>query len=222
MTSIGKPATAPHEVLDQLGRRRVIVVIRSESKDDALEVSRVLLEAGVTVLEITYTTPDASDVIAALRSEAGGDVLLGAGSISSADDSHRAAGAGADFLVSPGSPAPLVEAMLETGLLALPGVLTPTEVMHARSLGACAVKLFPARLVGPAGLRALLGPFPDTAFVPTGGVAPEEVSMWLDAGAHAVGLGSSVAPSSLGGRTPARDLAAQVRRLLTSTGASKE
>ncbi len=221
MTGVDEPARATREVLDQIGRLRVILVIRSASKEDALNVSRVLLEAGVKVLEITYTTPDASDVIAALRNEVGGDVLLGAGSIRSADDSSRAAGAGADFLVSPGSPSPLVTAMLETGLLALPGVLTPTEVMHARSLGVCAVKLFPARLVGPAGLRTLLGPFPDTAFVPTGGIAPEEVSTWFDSGAHAVGLGSSVAPSSLGGRTSARDLAAQVRRLPKSTGAPR-
>ncbi|MBA2456465.1 MAG: bifunctional 4-hydroxy-2-oxoglutarate aldolase/2-dehydro-3-deoxy-phosphogluconate aldolase [Nocardioidaceae bacterium] len=214
MMGAGMPACPPEKMLDRIAQIGVIVVIRSATKADALRVSRVLLGAGVKALEVTYTTPDASKVITTLRRETSGEVLVGAGTIRSVDDSLRAAESGADFLVSPGSPPRLIEAMLATGRLVLPGVLTPTEVMHARSLGVSAVKLFPAALVGPNGLRALLGPFPDVAFVPTGGITMDEVVTWLDAGAHAVGLGSTLAPASLSGDIPAQELALRVHRFL--------
>lgn len=140
-------------------------------------------------MEITYTTPHASDVLAVLRAEGFIDVLLGAGTIRTAEQASSAAEAGADFLVSPGGSAALIESMLATERLAVPGVFTPTEIAAAETLGVDAVKIFPAHLLGPVGLRTLRAPFPDTAFIPTGGIAVEEVRSWLDAGAAAVGLG---------------------------------
>ncbi|MBA2530618.1 MAG: bifunctional 4-hydroxy-2-oxoglutarate aldolase/2-dehydro-3-deoxy-phosphogluconate aldolase [Nocardioidaceae bacterium] len=214
MTDPDRPVCSPDQVLDRMARLGLILVIRSATKDDALHVSRVLLGAGIKALEITFTIPDASEVITTLRGEVGREVILGAGTIRSADDSLRAADSGADFLVSPGSPPRLVEAMLATARPVLPGVLTPTEVMQTRSLGVSVVKLFPASLVGPTGLQALLGPFPDMAFVPTGGITTDAVIPWLDAGAHAVGLGSSLAPPSIRGAAHARELTFRVRRLL--------
>lgn len=217
MTGSNGPALTPDQVHDRIGLLRLIAVIRSTTKDHALQVSRLLLGAGVKALEITFTTPEAPDVIATLRSEVGAGVVLGAGTIRSAEDAHCATDSGADFLVSPGSSPDLVEAMLATGRLVLPGVVTPTEVMHARLLGVSAVKLFPASMVGPEGLRALRGPFPDMAFVPTGGITTDAVPTWLDAGAHAVGIGSSLAPPSLRGGAQERELTSHVRQLLGAT-----
>ncbi len=217
MTSLDRSARAPDQLLGRIGRLGVVAVIRSATKDDALRTSRVLLGAGVKALEVTYTTPNAVEVLATLRSEVDDEVVLGAGTIRSADQAHRAADSGADFLVSPGSPPELIEAMLATGLLALPGVLTPTEVMCARSLGISAVKLFPASAFGPTGLNALLGPFPDMAFVPTGGITTTDVGTWLEAGACAVGLGGSLAPSALRGTVQARALASRARFVLDET-----
>lgn len=214
MTRLDQPVQPPDAVLGRITRSRLIVVLRSPTSADALDVGRVLLEAGVEVLEVTGTTPDACGVLAALRRETGPHVLLGVGSIRSAEDARRADQVGADFLVSPGSPSPLTDAMLATGRLVLPGVFTATEVMQARACGAQAVKLFPASLVGPDGLRGLLGPFPDVAFVPTGGIAPDEVGRWLDAGAVAVGVGGRLAPPTLSGDTDATALAARVQGVL--------
>jgi 2-dehydro-3-deoxyphosphogluconate aldolase/(4S)-4-hydroxy-2-oxoglutarate aldolase len=104
--------------------------------------------------------------------------------------------AGARFVVSPGIDDGVLAAAREAGVLAMPGALTPTEVMRAVSLGAQAVKLFPASIGGPAMLRALREPFPDCAFVPTGGVSAENVGEWFEAGAHAVGAGSSLCPTA--------------------------
>ncbi len=204
----------PEAVLGEIAQRGLIVVIRSPTGADAFRVGRVLLEAGVDILEVTGTTPDCCAVLAGLRREAASHVLLGIGSIRRVDDVARADDAGADFLVSPGSPVPLVEAMLQTGRLVLPGVLTPTEVLQVQALGIEAMKLFPAQLVGPAGLHALRGPFPDVAFVPTGGIAPQDVRRWMDAGALAVGVGGSLAPPALSTGDDAAGLAQRARTLL--------
>ncbi len=214
MTGTSEELSRSAAVLSQIAQRGLVVVIRSPTGPDALMVGRALLEAGVDVLEVTGTTPDCCAVLAGLRREAASHVLLGIGSIRRVDDVARADDAGADFLVSPGSPVPLVEAMLDTGRLVLPGVLTPTEVLQVQALGIEAMKLFPAQLVGPAGLQALRGPFPGAAFIPTGGIVPQDIRRWLDAGALAVGVGGSLAPATLPSDADTAGLADRARALL--------
>lgn len=211
----------PGAVLRQIAACRLVVVLRSPTAADAVAVGRTLLAAGIEVLEVTGTTPGACDVLAALRRDAESRVLLGIGSIRTVEDARRADDADADFLVSPGSPAAVTESMLATGRLVLPGVFTATEVMRARTLGAHAVKLFPANVIGPNGLRALRGPFPDVAFVPTGGISPDELGTWLDAGAFAVGIGGRLAPPTMDGGTDASALTARVRDVLAELARRK-
>ncbi len=190
MTTPPHPSTS--DVLARIGEHKVVVVIRSSSRGAALEAARALIESGAGVIEVTYTTPGAAGVISTLRAEAPSDVQVGAGTIGTADEARSAADSGAEFLVSPGSPPALIEAMLSTGCLVIPGVLTPTEIMTTRALGIGVVKLFPASLIGPRGLTTLRGPFPDMAFIPTGGLAIDDIDTWLDAGALAVGLGTKI------------------------------
>lgn len=166
----------------------------------ATEVANTLIEGGVLGIEITFTTPDAHLAIRDLKEEHGDHILLGAGTVTTREQVEQAAEAGATFLVSPGCDPELLPAMLGTGLLVLPGTLTPSEVMLARRLGTQAVKLFPGSLGGPSYLKALRGPFPDLPFVPTGGVSLGNIADWFPAGAFAVGAGSALAPPSLEGR----------------------
>ena len=99
--------------------------------------------------------------------------------------------------MSPHLDPPLLEEMLATGLLAIPGTLTPSEIAAALRIGARAVKLFPAAAVGVPYLRALFGPFPGLQVMPTGGVTIADAGAWLDAGAIAVGLGGELLPKAL-------------------------
>ncbi|MGI8994443.1 MAG: bifunctional 4-hydroxy-2-oxoglutarate aldolase/2-dehydro-3-deoxy-phosphogluconate aldolase [Nocardioidaceae bacterium] len=199
------------DVLARIGEQKLVAVVRSQGWAQALQTSRALLESGQNILEVTYTTPEASRVISTLKAEVSSDVLIGAGTICSAHEARAAADSGADFLVSPGSPPPLLEAMLATELLVLPGVMTPTEIIDARAQGVAAVKLFPASLIGPSGLAILRGPFPDLAFIPTGGITMDDVDAWLDAGAHAVGLGNSLRASEETGSSSVPNRAARPR-----------
>ena len=190
----------PNRTLKKIEDLGLLAVVRGESRSAALEVVGALVEGGVVGIEITFTTPEAPQVIRDLDEKYGHGILLGAGTVITREQVDQAAEAGSTFLVSPGCDPELLPAMLGTGLLVLPGVLTPSEVMLARRLGAPAVKLFPGSSGGPSYLKALLGPFPDVSFVPTGGVSVDNVPDWFAAGARAVGAGSALAPPSLVGR----------------------
>lgn len=183
--------------LAKLRELGLLAVVRGESTVAAVEVSGALVEGGVLGIEIAFTTPQAHLALRELKEEHGDRVLLGAGTVTTGEQIRRSVEAGAEFLVSPGCDPELLPAMLGTGLLVLPGTLTPSETMLARRLGAEAVKLFPGSSGGPPYLKALLGPFPDVPFVPTGGVSLENVEEWFAAGALAVGAGSSLAPATL-------------------------
>ena len=190
----------PDSILKRTGELGLVAVVRGDSREAALEVVGALVEGGVLGIEVTFTTPEAHRVIRDLNEEYGDDILLGAGTVITREQVEESAEAGATFLVSPGSDPELLPVMLETGLLVLPGTLTPSEVMVARSLGARALKLFPGSLGGPSYLKALRGPFPDIPFIPTGGVSLGNIADWFAAGAFAVGAGGALVPSSLEGR----------------------
>lgn len=188
------------QTLERVRDLGLLAVVRGESRGAAVEISEALVEGGVLGIEVTFTTPDAHMAIRDLKEEYGDRILLGAGTVTTREHVDQATEAGATFLVSPGCDPDLLPTMLETELLVLPGIMTPSEVLLARRLGAEAVKLFPGSSGGPSYLKALLGPFPDVPFVPTGGVSIENIVDWFTAGAFAVGAGGSLAPASLNGR----------------------
>ena len=171
----------------------IIPVIRAPSADAAVAVVEALLQAGLTVAEITMTVPDAIDAIASVTKRFGGEVLVGAGTVTDAETAKRAVDAGAEFIVTPCLVPEVIEAARQSDVAILPGAFTPTEVFEAFRLGGDMVKVFPAQSVGGAAyLRALRGPFPDVPLVPTGGVTLENIREMFDAGAAAVGVGSEL------------------------------
>lgn len=174
-----------------LRRHRLVAVLRGDEPVGVLRAGEVLAEAGVAVIEVTFTVPEASKVIRALRKRLP-DQLVGAGTVATPVDVAAAVDSGAQFVVSPGTSPALLEAMLGCGVPALPGVLTPGEVLTARAAGAPAVKLFPAAAVGCGYLAQLFGPFPDLEVVPTGGIGLDDVKGWLGHGALAVGLSTAL------------------------------
>ena len=192
--SVEESATEPMRVVHQLHENGIIAVIRAPNVTAAVRAVDTLVDGGVTTIEITYSTPDVPQVLRRITASHGGGVLLGVGTITQPDEVWAAAEAGARFLVSPGVDEAVAAAMTSTGLASLFGAFTPTEVMQALSLGAHAVKLFPASTGGIGHLRALRGPFPDVRLVPTGGVSVDNLPDWLAAGAYAVGAAGSLCP----------------------------
>jgi 2-dehydro-3-deoxyphosphogluconate aldolase/(4S)-4-hydroxy-2-oxoglutarate aldolase len=209
---------APTDPLARLRAAAVVAVLRADTADQAVDAARALAEGGVRAIELTFTTPGVAGALRRVRDELPAGVVVGAGTIRDRDQLDAAVAAGAEFLVTPHLDPALLEAMLATGLAVLPGVLTPSEVAGALGAGATAVKLFPASTVGPKHLKALLGPFPGLAIVPTGGIAAGDVRTWLDAGAIAVGAGSELCPAAAIRTGDAGALTAAARRYLAEAG----
>ena len=180
-------------ILNRIAELGLLAVLRAPDPAGARRAVDALVEADVRGIEITYSTPDAASVIAGVKENYGDEVLVGAGTLVTRVQVAEAAEAGASYLVSPGLDDEVVASMRATGLPAMAGVLTPTEVMRGVGLGVDVMKLFPGSLGGPSYLRSLRGPFPDVPFMPTGGVSADNVGDWLAAGAIAVGAGGELA-----------------------------
>ena len=183
--------------LDRINESGILAVLRSPSYDLAVQTAEALLAGGLKGIEITFSTPKALKVVSTLRERHAEDILLGMGTLTEPAQAEAARGAGAGFVVSPHCEAELAAAMAATGLPAIIGALTPSEVMHARRLGADVVKIFPGSLVGPGYLKALRGPFGDIPLMPSGGVSLENIPDWFAAGAFTVAAGSSLCPPNL-------------------------
>jgi 2-dehydro-3-deoxyphosphogluconate aldolase / (4S)-4-hydroxy-2-oxoglutarate aldolase len=170
----------------------IVPVIRASSADEARFATESILHGGIPVAEITMTVPGALDVISELV-RAMPQVLVGAGTVLNAASARRCLDAGAQFLVSPGLNIQTIEVAKEHGVLIMAGALTPTEVITAWEAGADFVKIFPCAQVGGASyIRALRGPLPDVALVPTGGVNLDTAADFLKAGAAALGVGGEL------------------------------
>jgi 2-dehydro-3-deoxyphosphogluconate aldolase/(4S)-4-hydroxy-2-oxoglutarate aldolase len=194
-------------LLDSLRAHRLLAIVRGADPEAALTSVLTLADAGIALIEVSLTSTAALTTLRRARAALGPDFGLGAGTVLSAEDAGRAAEAGAAFLVTPAL-APSLAAAGQLGLPVLAGALTPSEVVQATAGGAAAVKLFPASLGGPDYLRALRDPFPETAFVPVGGVDADGARGYLARGAVAVGVGSPL----LGDAPAGGDLTALRRR----------
>ena len=174
-------------VLEELARQRILPVLRCRDAEDAIATARATAAAGCRVVEVTLSTPEATDAIAPLVADG---LLVAVGTVPSAGAVQRLADAGASLVVSYWNPPGFVAAAADAGIPAIPGGFTPHELATAHADGAAAVKLFPAGLADPSFLIALRPLIPDLRLLVTGGIEPDGVRAWLDAGALAVGLGS--------------------------------
>ncbi|WAP51850.1 bifunctional 4-hydroxy-2-oxoglutarate aldolase/2-dehydro-3-deoxy-phosphogluconate aldolase [Arthrobacter sp. ATA002] len=198
---------------------RLIAILRAADASRAEAVAETLIENGVRSLELTLTTVGALDVLARLAARLGTDIDLGMGTVLTVDDVNRAADAGACFVVSPTVDTDVVSAAQARGLASYPGALTPTEIATAWSAGATAVKLFPGGALGPSYLSAVRAPLPNIPIIPTGGVALQDIPLWLKAGARAVGLGSPLIGDAM---SPDGDLTALAHRTRQASDAAFE
>ena len=172
------------ELIDRIGRARVIPVIRVESAAAAVERAQAALAAGLDVIELTTTTADWPDALQELRAAAP-DAATAVGTVTTRAAAELAIELGAAFLVSP-YPAPAVaEAAEAAGVLFMEGGFSPDQIARASERGVA--KLFPAHLGGIRYLRSLLSVLPGARIVPTGGIGPDDAEAWLEAGAFAVG-----------------------------------
>ena len=171
----------------------IVPVVRAANLDEARRAVDAIRTGGIPVIEITMTVPDAPAMIQELVSHYGNSVLTGAGTVTTAKQAEICLDAGAQFLVSPGLSVPVLQTAAKRGILAIPGALTPTEVMAALEAGAQIIKIFPCGSAGgPKHIKALKAPFPNTRLIPTGGVNLANAAEYFAAGAFALGVGADL------------------------------
>lgn len=193
----------------------VVAVLRAPDIDAYLPVVETLVEAGLTCIELTLTTPGTLEQLPRLLERLPETAEVGIGSIRSVEQATRALDAGAEFLVTPSvNPAVVAEAVARS-IPVFPGAMTPTEVLTNWDAGATAVKAFPAATVGSDFVRHVHGPFPEIPIVPSGGIGLDEIGSWLIAGAVAVSLGGPLIGNAFDGG----DLGDLRRRTVTALDA---
>ncbi|GAA4443729.1 bifunctional 4-hydroxy-2-oxoglutarate aldolase/2-dehydro-3-deoxy-phosphogluconate aldolase [Actinokineospora soli] len=184
------------EATAAIAAAKVVAILRCDGPERAVAVGEEIVRAGLPVVEVSLTTPDA---LTAIRELTRTDGLIGAGTVLDAASARAAILAGARFLVSPAVIPEVISTGNRYGVPVLPGAQTPTEIVRALELGAALVKLFPADHLGPGFLRGVAAAIPQAAFVPTGGISAANAREWLAAGAVALGVGGA-----LTGDTPGR------------------
>ena len=200
----------------------IIPIIRAPSADAVVPIAEALLQAGLPVVEITLTVPNAIEAIGAVAKRFAGKLLLGAGTVTDAAMCQRAVDAGAEFIVTPSLVREVIEAARRAGVPVLPGALTPTEIFEAHRLGGDMVKIFPVQSVGGAAyLRALRGPFPNIPLVPTGGVTLENMAEMFKAGAVAVGVGTELISQDALARRDYAAIGVLAKRFVAAAGKAR-
>jgi 2-dehydro-3-deoxyphosphogalactonate aldolase len=178
------------EVLSDLP---LIAILRGITPDEAAEVAEALCQAGLKCLEVPLNSPSAMDSIRRLREAVGERAMIGAGTVLTVEAVADAAAAGAQMIIAPNTDEAVIGAAKQAGMIAAPGVFTPTEAFRAIDAGADALKLFPAEAAGPPVLRTMKAVLPPSVPVfPVGGVTPEVMRAYREAGAAGFGIGSAI------------------------------
>lgn len=186
---------SPGPTLDALLESGLVAVIRAATPQQALDAALAVVRGGIRLVEITFTVPDAPDVMRELR-ECGG--IVGAGTVLTRAQAEAALEAGARFLIAPNLSADVAAIARESGALYCPGAYTPTEILAAVAAGAHVVKVYPVGVAGgPDYIRVIRDPLPSIPLLAAGGTSLANVAEFLSAGCVAVGLGAALADPAL-------------------------
>jgi len=210
------------EVINGIETCGVVAVVRADSDEEALGAVSAVRAGGVMAIEVTFTVPNAERIIARLAKELGDSIYLGAGTVTTTAQAELAIEAGAEFLVSPGFDAEVVQYTHAHGRPFFPGVFTPSEILAAKKVGVEVFKLFPAGRLGPGYLKDLRAPFPSLKLLPTGGIDVNNAADYLKAGAIALGVGGKLvdkASIKAGNWHVLTETAAELMRIVNETRA---
>ena len=171
----------------------LIAILRGVRPDEVVAIGEELVAAGFTLIEVPMNSPDPLDSVARLVAALGDRAMIGAGTVLTVDQVAAMRDAGGRMVISPNTNLDVIRASAAAGLVSLPGIATPSEALAALDAGATALKLFPAEAASPTILKAMRAILPsDLRVLPVGGIVPEGMSPWRQAGAAGFGLGSAL------------------------------
>ena len=190
------------DMYEVFAQNPLLAILRNVPKEITLDYAGAIRKGGVKVFEVALNSPDALEQIAMLRKAYGGECLIGAGTAITLERCQAALDAGAQFLLTPGTPVDVLAFCRDHNVMLLPGVMTPTDVAVSLQYGFKTMKLFPAGDLPRSYVKDLKGPYDDTNYIAIGGVTPDNIPEFRAAGCLGVGLASSLMPKD---KVKARD-----------------
>ena len=179
------------DTIEKIKKHQLVVVIRTDTPEQAYEAARACIAGGVKLVEITFSVPDADDVIKRLAGTEG--VTVGAGTVLEVSEAKRALKAGASYIVSPHLDEEIVKFTKAEGAVSVPGATTPTEILRAHRAGGDMIKLFPfVEMGGLKFLKTIRGPLPFIRYMPSGGVTLKNFKEYLAADVSGIIVGSAI------------------------------
>lgn len=183
--------------MEMIKKHKIVAVIRQADEHTIVPILEALSKGGVKVVEITAETPNVGKIIETAVKHVGEEVCIGAGTVLDPETAKIVLMAGAEFIVSPTLNTDTLTLTNRYGVLNIPGVFSPTEILTAYEHGTKMVKIFPANVFGPSYIKNILGPLPHVQAMVTGGITLENMNDYLDKGSVAVGIGSNLVNASI-------------------------
>ncbi len=185
-------------IIEEIRKRKIVAIVRGVKSDDMISLADALTEGGITLIEVTFDQRSKEGIqetmksLSRIKEERGGRVILGAGTVLTAEQVELAARGGAEYIITPNVNRSVIERAKEMGMSVMSGALTPTEIEDAYRTGADIVKLFPAGSLGVSYLKAVRGPLSHIPVSAVGGIDERNMRAFFDAGACAVGIGGNL------------------------------
>lgn len=193
----------------------LIAILRGVRPDEVVAIGKELVAAGFTLIEVPMNSPDPLDSVARLAEAVGDRAMIGAGTVLTVEHVAAMRDAGGRMVISPNTNLDVIRASAAAGLVSLPGIATPSEALAALDAGATALKLFPAEAASPVVLKAMRAILPkEVRVLPVGGIVPEGMAPWREAGAAGFGLGSALYKPGM----TAAEVGVRARAFVTALG----
>ena len=183
-------------MLKELSEHKIISIIRGYDTEEVLKIVTALIEAHIKFVEITLNSPNAITTIKKVTQQHGHQIHVGAGTVQTVEDCHKAIEAGAKYIISPDTNIEVIQYTKRQGCWSIPGALTPTEISQAYFAGADIIKVFPASVFGPSYIKEVKAPLDKAVLLPTGGIQKDNIKAFIDNGAIGVGISSGIVKSN--------------------------
>jgi 2-dehydro-3-deoxyphosphogluconate aldolase/(4S)-4-hydroxy-2-oxoglutarate aldolase len=185
------------EIISAIKKYKICAIIRGAEAEKTAKIAQSLFDGGIRLIEVTFNTDKAIEMIEAIKRTMGDKMYVGAGTVLDQETAKLAINAGAEFILSPSISEGMIKICNRYGKVAIPGIMTPSEAVRAMELGADILKLFPAGELGPGYLKSIRSPLNHVEFIAVGGINSENAKSFMKSGAIGLGIGSSLVDNSL-------------------------